>query len=116
MVISRVRLVVRVRGVRVVPTGGISAGPSAGRYRSGPSTADGSGISAAHDGRAVPAAVVSGDVVMTSVRPKCSQADERGNGEGDERRENRLLRYEADGEVRESRQNSELHFRGDQKR
>lgn len=116
VMISRVRLAVRV-SVRIFPTGRAATGPSGGRHGSGPSVADGTRPSTAHNRPAVPAAVISGDIVMMTAlaRPKCLQTNKRGNGEGDERREDRLLCYEADAEVCESRQNSELHFRGNQK-
>lgn len=91
MMISGIRLALRV-AVRVVPR--VGRGPSA-RYGGGCPT------------------VVRGDVVGI-LGPERPQAEESGNGERDERREDRLLRYQADGEVGEGCQRADLHFRCDQ--
>ena len=98
MMISGIRLALRV-AVRVVPR--VGRGPSA-RYGGGCPTVV-----------AACPTVVRGDVVGI-LGPERPQAEESGNGERDERREDRLLRYQADGEVGEGCQRADLHFRCDQ--
>lgn len=101
MVIARVRLAVRV-SVRIFPTGRATAGPSTADG-SGPSTADGTRPSTRCNGPA-PAAIVRGIIVITGFfRPEGLQTDKGRNGEGNERHEDRLFRYDRDGKVSESR-------------
>lgn len=98
MMISGIRLALRV-AVRIVPR--VGRGPSAARYRGGPAVV------------ATCPTVVRGDVVGI-LGPERPQAEESGNGERDEGREDGLLRYQADGEVGEGGQRADLHFRCDQ--
>lgn len=93
MVISRVRLVVRV-SVRIFPTGRAAAGPST-RYGSGPSTADRTRPSTRCN-RPAPAAIIGGNIVVIGgfFRPESLQTDKRRNGEGNEGREDRFFRHD----------------------
>lgn len=97
--ISRVRLALRV-AVRIIPRVG----------RGRPSARHGGDPSAVVAARPT---VVRGDVVRI-LGPERLEAEEGGNGERDERGEDGLLGYQADGEVGEGCQRADLHFRCDQ--